>query len=238
MQQNFLKEYRNKDLVLGIDADLTKIGIALVNVYTGEPVLTKKITPSKKDMMGMERAIDLRSQVSRIVKKYEEDIVFAGLEDFGHNQQLRKNAEKGQLIGLLRYLLYIKKITYLQLLTIKKTRKRTNRYETLIIPTQLTKFIFGQGNISSSGKSSRLMLEVYQKTGYEFKSDDECDAFMMCQALRVFIICKLNRIVKYEKGMELELWCGGVLNNLKLTANTFDPISKWLDQYNGKKFWR
>lgn len=219
-----------REVILGIDVDITKMAISAIEYKTGAPLLIRKIVPTSKFY---QRNLDIIYELRNIFKRNEFDIIFAIIEDHAFLPAQRMAFKKGEILGLVKYLITIYNIPYLKWLSVRKKGKNTYRDECMCSPSQLKKFVFGNGRVSGAGKSSKLMLRVFQATGYEFASDDECDAFMLAQAGRTFLYCYEKEIKELDKIKILQpesvISERDIYKDFKLSKNQFEPIKIWLE---------
>lgn len=222
-------------LLLALDVDSTKIGICILDEQTGSIVHSSVLISQKKLFA---RTLDLRKQFGKLLKRINNEhriITKCIIEDYGYYPVQRYANMKAELVGMIRWLLAVNKIWNFFYITTKTkgrgARKKTYTFECSCAPVQLKKFIHGTGVVPKSGKSSALMLEVYKLTGYEFKSDDQADAYMLALMLRVYTYCSENEIVTYEEYQKRPVLITrsiGTVMKLVLNKNKFDPIHKWL----------
>jgi len=224
---------------MGLDIDSTKIGVTIIDINDGNLIYSDKITSQYRYF---DRTVNLYRQLLIVLNQY--NIVFAIIEDYGYSPVQRNAVNKAELIGLIKYKLEKERIPFLKWLSIVKKRSKTYTTECMCSPSQLLKFIFGIGKIPSTGKSSKLMLKVFKDTGYEFKTDDECDAFMLAQAGRIFYWNYKNGnkkiVAPYESAIKLpidsELRKGRINSKLLvLNEKQIEPINLWLENYNGRR---
>ena len=213
---------KTQEYIIGIDADISKIGVAITEYNDKELIESYKLTSKLK---GFNRTINLIEQLKSIIEKYHNEkqnskIKFGVIEDHGFVFMARSQALKGEILGCVKFLLYSNEIPFLK--WISRTKKKGKQYESecMVIPTQLIKFIFGTSRISSKGKSSQLMLETWKKTKCEFKTDDECDAFWLTIIGIFYCLSKNNEIQN-----TIKLKNGKVIS---LTIKQKEPLEKWI----------
>jgi len=178
----------NEKVTIGIDADLTKVGIVTVDHATGELFRAVRVSAGKSHF-GLKRSINIVDNVIEelAICKEQYDIGVVMMEDFGVNIMIMKQSEKAALMGMIFWFLIKNKFPLFRYYSTKKSKNRTITSERFVLPTQLKKFIFGRGNVTTKGKSSTLLLDIYKMTGYDFPDDDIADAFMLAQAGRFFL---------------------------------------------------
>lgn len=208
--------------VLGIDADVSKMGWCITDFRTGKPVLYGKYTPKLKYFF---RTIEFYEFLNNlIVNQLKKGMKFklAGIEDYGHQFIANNQARKGGVVDVLKLCLWQNKIPIMFYYPITKKKGKTYCVQQTVGPSQLSKFIFGTGRISTSGKSSKLQLQCFKETGWEFSNDDITDAFYITQMLRAYLT--------EQSGNELNLpvmTTKGEYAIMKLTKNRLEPINKW-----------
>jgi len=213
---------KKKKVVIGLDIDTTKIGFAIVDHKSGKLLFSSKIVPNK-DKKFFERTFDLVNQVNKIIidckNKYK--ILSVGIEDYGSFFIQRTMAQKGEVTGIVKWLLINLNINIFEYDIDKKKKGKTFHERLMISPTKLKKFIYGKGNVSKSGKSSELKLIFYKDTGIEGLSDDEIDAYYI--GIFVSTVLKYNGI-KYDESFEIKFGS----NCAKLTKSKFESFSEIL----------
>lgn len=215
----------NRNWIIGIDADPSKIGYTVIRKSSGKIIETGVILTKKKYF---ERTIDLRNQFIDVLNSHPY-IKSAIIEDYGFYQIQRLAMLKGELIGMIKSQLYQRDIPFMKWLSVTtkgRIKKKTYKTECMVIPTQLKKFIFGTARVSAKGKSSALMLEVYKQTGWEFNNDDMCDSFMLAQMNRIYFLMIDGKFNKdkhtiTDKDNKKREWI--------LSENQLEPIKKWIN---------
>lgn len=144
-------------LYIGIDPS-TKTGLVALD-KDGQVVYAKELTMPGKDPARMSGLLDLiHYDVMRL--NYKDNIKIA-IEGFGFASQ------QGFLLGGIgwgiRCNLHNMGLTYID-----------------VAPTSLKKFVGGKGN----AKKDQVRLEVYKRWGYEHKSDNVVDAYVLAQIAR------------------------------------------------------
>ena len=140
--------------VLGLDISTTTGAVVASYDYGVGPVLDEAITiTGKKGSRGMIRASEIAGDVLVLMKKWEplEAVV---IEGYGY-------ANRYSLVTLVEIGTVIR---YFVLQTLG------SYYE--VPPSVLKKFVTGAGNANKN----MMMMHVYKRWGWEFKSDDQADA--------------------------------------------------------------
>lgn len=224
-----MKKKRTNKLILGIDADPTKIGLTLIDYRKGNIVRSEVI---KTKLKHFARTIDLINRFDHIIYMYPDSIVLAVIEDYGYYQQQRLAAYKGELIGLIKSSLLRHNVPFMKWLSVVvkgRTNKKTFSTECMVPPTHLKMFIFSTGRVSAKGKSSALMLEVFKQTGWEFSNDDMADSFMLAQMGRVYHMMKNN---KFDNDKHYIMIPDGSKKKWKYNKKQLEPIEKWVKNDN------
>jgi len=216
--------------IIAIDADSTKVGISFLNYDDGSLLYSDVITSS---LSGFDRTYDLFKQFLTLMKSHMMIYKFCGciFEDYGFYHVQRIANMKAELIGMMKYFLRAKNIPMFYYIGTQYKKKKKYTYECACAPTQLKQFIYGTGRAPKEGKSSKLMLEVFKLTGYEFENDDLADSYMLALVYYVYLYCAENRIKDYKKYQKKPATFVNKDNKtveLKLSAEKFKPIDKWL----------
>ncbi len=223
-----MKKKQKSKMIVGIDADPSKIGITFISYTTGEIISTNVI---KTKVKYFARTMDLIKQFDHLINVNKDNVLLGIIEDYGYYQQQRLAAYKGELIGMIKSSLLKHNIEFVRWLSVVvkgRVKKKTFKTECMVIPTQLKKFIFSTGRIGSKGKSSALMLEVYKQTGYEFDNDDMCDSFMLAQMGRIYLTMKNDKWDKDNFFITIE----GNKRKWRLNKKQLEPIEKWIKNDN------
>jgi hypothetical protein len=211
--------------VLGIDSDVSKMSICLIDKETGRLVDSLDADRSLKYFRKTRQFYD---ELGAFVESYSGSILLAGIEDYGAQLQLNNQARKGGVVDCLELCLLQHDIPIMFWYPAKRKGKATYCSERVVGPSQLTKFIFGSGKVPSKGKSSRLMLEVYKQTGYEFKTDDLCDAFMIAQMMRVYLKFRCSSIPILPFILPIEGDDCVPDHKLYISEKKLEPIIEWI----------
>ena len=131
-----------------------------------------------KKVKGVRRLYFLKWKLDQAISIYKPNI--AVIEDYAMGTKTGRSFHMGELGGVIKYLLFIRKISYYA-----------------VTPQQLKKYATGKG----SGDKNVIMREVYKKWRVEFKTDDETDAFVLAQIGKGIEIYKKNKskLLKYEQ---------------------------------------
>jgi len=218
-----------KKVVIGLDVDITKIGMSIVS-WSGKLLFSKRIVPSKTAKF-FERTVDLVEQLNILLLSYSKKyhIKCVAIEDYGAFFVQRTMAQKGEIIGIIKWLLLQYKLNCFEYDIDKKKKNKVYHERLMIGPSKLKKFIFGKGNVNKAGKSSDLKLLFYKDTDIENISDDEIDAFYL--ALFAITVLKYDGI-KYDENFEIQI--GNKKN--KLPRNKFDSFSEILKVIDKNKY--
>lgn len=135
--------------IMGLDLSLTSTGVA---VFDSASISTQVISSSHK---AERRLQDLRDKIMGVVSKQKVDLCVVEGYAFGRPNVM---APMGELGGVVKLALYMDGI------------------ETLIIPpTRVKKFATGRGQ----AKKDEVRLSVYKRWGFEAKTNDEIDAYVL-----------------------------------------------------------
>lgn len=140
--------------VMGIDPSLTSTGWVVLK--DGKLIGHGTIGSEKKDI---ERLLDLEEQVEKILSKYFPDLIF--IEEYAFSRAERAH-QKGEWGGILRRRLYL--------------WCGPEKWKA-ISPSAVKKFCTSKGN----AKKEDMKLWAYKKWGVEFKTNDECDAYVLAK---------------------------------------------------------
>ena len=141
-------------VVLGIDPS-TKTGLSIVSVdEDGRPVVQKSSVCVPKTR-GYERISDIAHDMLALLAAHEPACVVIEGYAYANHFTLVPLVEIGTI---LRWLC---------------VQKGVDLY--IAQPASLKKFATGKGN----AKKDQVMLAVYKRWGLEFKTNDECDAFVL-----------------------------------------------------------
>ena len=153
---------------VGLDLS-TKTGLVIIDEL-GNVLTEKEITSKvKKDP---QRMIDLTDQVLSHLKK--DDVI--AIEGFSYGSRGRGVAFQFGYGYAVQIALYTNDFKYL-----------------IVTPSQVKKFATGKGNASKDN----MIIPIYKKWGYEHKSDNVRDAFVLAQIARATKIS--TKLTKYQK---------------------------------------
>lgn len=146
-------------LYCGLDLSLTGTGVCVIDSQGTICFVTKL----KSKTRGMERLQGIRDRVSEILEKYEPS--FICVEGYSMGSRAGQAFSIGELGGVIKLMLYEQKREYRD-----------------VAPTQVKKFGAKKGNASKD----QVMMNVYKEWGFEARSNDEADAFVLAQIARAF----------------------------------------------------
>jgi hypothetical protein len=227
-----MKNLKREHIIIGIDADTTKIGVAVTNYKTGELLESHRLIPPT-GLKFFERTLYLNEHIYELLVRLKNDykIMLIGIEDYGAFFIQRIMAQKGEVIGIIKYIINKLNLRLFEY-DVTKVKKRRNYSERLMVsPTKLKKFIFGKGNINKQGKSSRLSLICFQETGIDNISDDEVDAYYITLFLITILKYLKNNNKKYDDKFKIVVVNGGIKHETKLLKNRFDSFSDILNHF-------
>lgn len=214
-----------KNCVLGIDADVSKIAAVCVCLRDGKVLDQLDLRNTK--LSGYERTLFLIGGFGKWLSSLGGTIVIAGLEDYGAQMIALNQARKGGIVDLIKYWLVRKQVPLLVWWDTKTKKGKKYVTEHTVGPTQLSKFIYGVGNMNRSGKQSKLSLITFKETGYEFPSDDLADAFWIAQSMRMYLkMCEKIENDSIQMGEK----------TLQFSQNRLEPIRKWVVGSDPTKF--
>lgn len=140
---------------VGIDPS-TKTGLVIQDA-NGNVILDKEITSTVKG--DPQRFMDLAGQIINLIEPND----FVCIEGFSYGSKGASVDIQYGIGWLIRARLINKKIDYVD-----------------VPPTTLKKFATGKGNV----KKDQIPVPVYKRWGFEHKSDNVIDAFVLAQIAR------------------------------------------------------
>jgi Holliday junction resolvasome RuvABC endonuclease subunit len=161
---------RDNGLIIGLDMSLGAFGVCAVN--NKQDMAMNSLIKSK--LRGVERLADIRSQLKILLE--QNDIRFAVIESYAYGRNVGRFFEIGELGGVIKHLLFIRKIPFI-----------------LISPLTLKKWITG----SVKGDKSAILLQIYKRYNVELNDNNVGDAFVLAQ-----IGCALNSLTLGTKQLE------------------------------------
>lgn len=156
-------------MIYAFDLSLTSTGYYILD--TKKPFADEGLI--KTNLKGVPRLAYIEKEIDFLIDKYRKGLVV--LEGYSYGSRGRATFSTGELGGIIRLLLFKKKIDHL-----------------IIPPTCLKKFITGKGN---SGKEL-MLLKTYKKYGKEFLNNNICDAFGLAM---MGLAWQNGTVIKYEK---------------------------------------
>jgi len=222
-------------VILGFDIDSSKFAVAVINTLTGQLLVSHRHVSKQRFSA---RLREMVNELGTTLESYKDRIRFVGIEDYGHYHQQNLANDKAEIIGSLKYKLLQMMIPMVTWYSVKKIKGRTYINECSVGPKQRIKFLFGRGDVSTSGKSGMLLLKVYKTYGIEFSNDDQADAYIIALMTLVFYKCLRRGVTdhkqfkeKFPNGIKLigNASYGQKTFNLELTEKQFDPIYIWLN---------
>lgn len=140
---------------IGIDPS-TKTGIVILN-KNGEVMHKEEIASNEKD--DLDRFDEIAQKVKSLVNKTDK----VTIEGFSYGSRGRGVSTQYGIGWILRYVLYYAGVDFIE-----------------IPPTTLKKFATGKGN----AKKEDMILPIYKRYGFEDKSDNVRDAYVLAQIAR------------------------------------------------------
>lgn len=140
---------------MGIDASLNSTGWVVIEDHGDGNLIRSGVIGS--DLKGIERAMEIDSEIGFLLKKHEPNLVY--LEGYSYGSKGKSVMQIGELGGLLRKRLFL-----------------YGPYKE-IPPSVVKKFATGKGN----SKKEDMKLAVFKKWGIEFETNDETDAFVLAK---------------------------------------------------------
>lgn len=138
--------------VMGLDLSLTSTGVVVLNAK--ETLCSMALKSKYKEAI---RLLDITGQMDVVLDEYKPNVVVLEGYAFMANGRITGLAE---LVGVIRVLLEEKS------------------YKPLIVPpARVKKFACGKGN----AKKDQVRLEVYKRWGFEAKTNDEVDAYVLAR---------------------------------------------------------
>jgi len=152
-----------RDTYVGIDQSYTGFSVVFWMPDEQEYLSFNRSYPKKKYGDGAERLHAINSWFRSVIDFYQADFDFQFLgvcmEGYSHGAKNGRE-QAGELGGLVKMALHDFRLT-----------------PTIVPPTSLKKFTTSKGNAAKN----EMLLAVYKKWGFEFKDDNEADAFALAR---------------------------------------------------------
>lgn len=162
-------------MILAFDLSLISTGYYILS--ENKPIkggfLTSKGGVIKSSLKEDARLYFIEQRIDLLLKTHKPDLVV--IEGYSFGSRGRATFSSGELGGVIRLLLFRKKIPYL-----------------VVAPTSLKKFISGKGNSSKD----MMLLKTYKKYGIEFDNNNICDAFGLAMIGKAW---QQGTNIQYEK---------------------------------------
>lgn len=153
--------------VIGLDLSLTSTGAVVLSPgecqgkAQGDPYTESLIIKSK--YKGEARLEHLREQTMTLVSLNQPDLIVIEGYAFGRPNAMAPLAELG---GVIKHSLHINGWNYI-----------------IVPPTRAKKFACGKGN----AKKDEVRLGVFKRWGFEAKTNDEVDAYVLARIGRAYL---------------------------------------------------
>jgi Holliday junction resolvasome RuvABC endonuclease subunit len=148
-----------RDTYIGIDQSYSGFAIVFWHPNEGQYESWVRAFPKKEFGDGMFRLRTIMSWLEDTLITFDLEILGTCLEGYSHGAKNGRE-QAGELGAAVKLVLHSFDII-----------------PTIVPPTSLKKFTTGKGN---AGKNE-MLLAVYKKWGFEFKNDNEADAFALAR---------------------------------------------------------
>jgi len=152
-----------RDTYVGIDQSYTGFAIVFWDPNVLEYTALRKSFSKKQFGDGVQRLMEIRWWLEGVLRTHindlDSDVLGVCMEGYSHGA--KNGREQAGELGA----------------AVKMTLWDWTLHPTIVPPTSLKKFTTGAGN---AGKNE-MLLAVYKKWGFEFKDDNEADAFALAR---------------------------------------------------------
>ena len=172
---NELKEIMNpfkKGNIIGLDMSLTGFGLVVLNSRNAE-LINKGVIKNKNK--GAKRLVEIRKEVKKAIVE-SENVKLAVIEGYAYGRNVGRFFDMGELGGVIKQCLYLKKIPYI-----------------IISPLMLKKWITG----SARGDKSVILMKIFKKFKVELEDNNIGDAYVLARIGYV-----LNKMARKKVGIE------------------------------------